>query len=1374
MPNREIKLQLAVEKLRRYYDLLTTRNLSNYIGAGGTGVTAIGETDPAAALGVESSAPTTSPMSFEEDSTIGEIVNAFLDVTLGVYTTKELLNFLATRFGVISAPTGEDASSVEALQNRYKQLFHIVSDAQYANEMPFPEFLERMKNASIRELISDTNLIATGTEEPSKRKPGLSVILSQTSRISLSNRFANACSLFFNAIPTIEISKAVPYLEVNILIPDVAVERNDSSRLVSPTIYKFLLGGVQAPTGSVLNTLSIGNEQSRTPVSPDRPSVYTNVGMEAFLMPQTLVNPDAAENRQNFGNAVTDKFRPFMSIKEATFTEVQSYAAYGYQTAKLSLVLHDRSRLNEIAQFVRPSFGNTEIVLEWGWCHSESENSSDSKNVFADLINGMRKRTKCQVTNSSFSFDDNGQVNIELDLATIGELGLTTESISTDDVNVTNSLNAINNIIELIGTIRNNNRFLNSSSSTESTTTTGAATTTPNSNTTRPSGGTEIRGIQFLNTASETYSNLVLTREQREELNTLQTSLRTLPQTEDIRNLRYLLEELYGSGSGSSGHRRSGNATTPITERLRSQIQHQIRERMATLKKGLEDPFLIGTYNPVVDRRNRALNTPGRPSRIDPREEVVNATIAINRERISQINSEIANSPGRAAIADQREIRNRIRDIDRRLRELRGLISMTNSESARRNWIAERTTLEQQRTDLNFFYNEDQRTLERGAPAIEERLADRAHAEANLETLENTSAQLRALRESYPDRLRAWRSSVAASSPVPRGAVSLANLLTVFMGRPLAATGQFDDVQLVFYPFNEYAGFARYINTANFIINIEDFQQKYTDYRLQNISRDGQFTIRQFWTFLTSNIIDDPSQASYGLVDTRGHSLYVRETREEEGRTVTNVVPAESDGARFNSRLNEVLQNVTPDGSFRTPQLNFIIECLPGRISSDGENMDIANEKTIARVHIFDQRTTPYEGLGAILQAQRNGMLEIPNHSRTESAGSPDVNTGDVSLVNLNSQENYQQFLRQAEATGLVARAPSGGYEIVGGPDSIKSFLYHTTPYIIHGAKNSLIRGANLSTITDQAANTLAIVRAPTGNEALRPNGQDLGNLPMQILPTELNVDCYGCPLLGFSSQFFIDFNTNTTADDIYMVNGIDHKISQGEYTTNIKFVALSSYGQYRNYINELNSAVEHLREMETSRTGEPPTPSPAEVARERRSARAREAARIRREDALLADLVAAPEPEVRIQEANIVGNPLINRGRVGVSSITIGEVDFTPAPTRSPDAPRAPEPPSAERVRAAEEDRANREVNSRAAELTRQENEARRTIAAATAALRGAGDSAAAAGASPPGATGTRGLTPTTSTTATRSSDLNSGVHTGGNAESLVRAGVR
>ncbi|NBP56748.1 hypothetical protein EBU71_09495 [bacterium] len=636
----------------------------------------------------------------------------------------------------------------------------------------------------------------------------------------------------------------------------------------------------------------------------------------------------------------------------------------------------------------------------------------------------------------------------------------------TNDVNVRPILEEINNAVDLISRLRLNIPALNPSS-TSTSQTSGDGAGAP-----RPSTSAEIRGIQFLNSTQDVFSNLSLTREQREEFRNLTRSLEALPQADDIRRMRALLTQLYGDSSPrtrSRGPNRTGEGS--LTERLRSQIRNEIQRKINTLKKGTEDPFLVGTYNPVVDRRLRERNS-------------------------------VPRTP----------------------------VSSSTEQNA-----------------------------------------------------------------SYEERTRISTARRAASSPVQRGTVSLANLLMVFMGQPLAATNQFDDIQFIFYPFNRYAAFASRINIANFIINIEDFVDKYTEYRLQNVTRNGVFTIRQFWTFLTSQIVDDPAQDSYGLQDRRG-ALYRRPTvtrdSDQSGGSSrsTTSQPVDSDGATFTARLNNLLQNVTPDGSFRLPMLQYELECLPGRITSETDIEDRAIEKSILRVHIYDQQYTPYDGLGSILQAQRNAQVSI--NSNPTATTTPDGTSTDISLVELNANRYNQEVLNRAIQNGIVSRTTdergNSLYEVVGGAQALKRFLYETTPYIIYGAQNSLVKNANLASMTDQAAATIAMVNGPTSNGLLRPDGQDIGNIPMQILPTELSIDTYGCPLIYSATQFFIDFGTNTTADDIYAVTGIEHKISAGDFSTTLKFRALSSYGQYRNYIHDLQTAEQRLRQYEERLTGAP------------------------------------------------------------------------------------------------------------------------------------------------------------------------------------------
>jgi hypothetical protein len=659
MPNRERKVVIAANKLSKYYSLLTTSDLSQYIAAGGA-PTAIQSSAATSAASTSGTRPSDSSLD-RDDIILSELINLFLDVSEGAYTTAELLNILSERLGIQG---GRSDDETRALQERYQSFFHIVSDAQYAHDMPFPQTMHRLKYTGVSHrpnspevtslLLSNNNQINDNPNNPTKLKPGLSVIVSNTNQISLANKFTNACSLFLNAIPAIEISKAMPYLEVNILVPVKAINNN---RLTAPSIYKFLFGGRQVDNGSVLETLSLANQETRSAGSnPDAPTSYTNIGIEAFLMPQTLINADNIDDTQISANPAIDKFRPFLSLKEFSCNETQSFEAYGYQTAKLSFTLHDRSRLSQIAEFVRADLrGGTEILIEFGWCHMEAEQGSSS-NIYADIINGMRKRIKFQVTTSSFTFDDNGQVEVNLDLATLGDVGLTTEPSVGDGVNVTDSLQAINRLTERIAVLRTTSRALNPTTSEGQSGGQQRAGGQQQSN----SSSREIRGSQILNAAQDIYSNLVLTSEQQQQIREFTASTNQLPSEPELQQISYLLTTLYGNQQGSNGSNRSGGG---VANQLRSQIQNQIKAKLDSLPKNNNDPFLISSNDEA------AIAAAADRSRIAARRRADAAAAAAEERRMQEevVATKRANEAVAAQVEEERQIVRRAR-ADRKAR----------------------------------------------------------------------------------------------------------------------------------------------------------------------------------------------------------------------------------------------------------------------------------------------------------------------------------------------------------------------------------------------------------------------------------------------------------------------------------------------------------------------------------------------------------------------------------------------------------------------------------------------------------------------------------------------------------------------------------
>jgi hypothetical protein len=133
MSNRERKLKIAVNRLSKYYDLLTASDLSQYIAAGGA-PTSLQPTGTPVAAGAAGTRPSDADLD-RDDIVLGELINNFLDVSEGAYTTAELLNIFSQRLGI---QTNEETQENIALREKYKTLFHIISDAQYAHQMPFP------------------------------------------------------------------------------------------------------------------------------------------------------------------------------------------------------------------------------------------------------------------------------------------------------------------------------------------------------------------------------------------------------------------------------------------------------------------------------------------------------------------------------------------------------------------------------------------------------------------------------------------------------------------------------------------------------------------------------------------------------------------------------------------------------------------------------------------------------------------------------------------------------------------------------------------------------------------------------------------------------------------------------------------------------------------------------------------------------------------------------------------------------------------------------------------------------------------------------------------------------------------------------------
>jgi len=377
------------------------------------------------------------------------------------------------------AETSEEKAPSDPLENELRRLLLDLVDGGFSIEQmrqAVQEFTSSAEASAEKftspvvdfytgNAIADMLFKRTSTsnaKSPTKSASNLAFIQAKPVGLVPGTRMTEASSLYMNVVPAYEWSRAVPFLKITVISPQQAVD--EAGRIGGITQSRFLLGRANVdgqlrdfaeagefftadPTAAIATNIVLGLTE------PAAVETKTASGMELFTSPQTLVNADEGRAASALRFApVIDKFRPFMTIKNFTIDIVSSgFGAIPYKNGKLNLTLHDRSRLGEIAELVRPDlYSSVELLIEYGWSHPDGDNP---QNVFGRFINAARVKEKYGVKNSSFAFQSGGQVDIVLELITKGVTDLTTSKVG-ETAEVQSAFNQMQQLTDAIGRIR--------------------------------------------------------------------------------------------------------------------------------------------------------------------------------------------------------------------------------------------------------------------------------------------------------------------------------------------------------------------------------------------------------------------------------------------------------------------------------------------------------------------------------------------------------------------------------------------------------------------------------------------------------------------------------------------------------------------------------------------------------------------------------------------------------------------------------------------------------------------------------------------------------------------------------------------------------
>ena len=331
----------------------------------------------------------------------------------------------------------------------------------------------------------------------------------------------------------------------------------------------------------------------------------------------------------------------------------------------------------------------------------------------------------------------------------------------------------------------------------------------------------------------------------------------------------------------------------------------------------------------------------------------------------------------------------------------------------------------------------------------------------------------------------------------------LSTIVHTTLGQALFASHLYDEVQIVFYDYHNISGG----NVAG--SNIGDTPIPWTSVNSQ-FSRAKGSSISFIRRLLRNiNDVNGPIPMGYKL-HPKAHVT--------EGPHKASVIPSDVKIA-----------------------INYFID-------SDSEG----KTRRVIRVSFYDDKGTMDGGsMGHVLKsASRDGKIPVPADS---------VKVAEKKLKKMRKEA----FWKALGESGVITQSKKGASIIKKSPQvwrAIKSAFKAAHPFINYGTTAGAIKSAQLTMSANGRETLIRYMDSLPGlNKATgdKPFGAAGGNVEKEVLtaersPMSLNIDLQmiGCPMLAPGSIFFFDFNTNTDADNFYLIQKVKHTFGPGTYDT--------------------------------------------------------------------------------------------------------------------------------------------------------------------------------------------------------------------------------
>ena len=428
-----------------------------------------------------------------------------------------------------------------------------------------------------------------------------------------------------------------------------------------------------------------------------------------------------------------------------------------------------------------------------------------------------------------------------------------------------------------------------------------------------------------------------------------------------------------------------------------------------------------------------------------------------------------------------------------------------------------------------------------------------------------------------------------------------------------------DEVHVFMYKFNDNCPSIRGQYIGDFNVNVDTVSEKMK----KTIRETQNITISSFLGVINSEL-KDKENPQFNII---------QEDQSNQIRGIDNQITAQNNSAAEISasivRENEKLESATSETQIN--EINSSIEALTTRLNTISDRIsDLSDQRTelfdnaeqtikisqgtskiempdlkiltdskrssdgknILRFHIYDAKTKPNELQTFLSNLNNSFSMEIDENEigASLSASGPSPST------QREKRTNIREELLASGIARIVKIVDSRGNEsqrLVVNTQShkLKKVVKDSMASITYGVEGTAINKASMSMIPDRHMQTIFLLRTQNENSSDVYNQRTQNNEEdaQKIMPANITLDLMGCPILRYGQEYFVDFDTNTDLDNVYLMTKIVHSIGPGEFKTTAELTP-----NYRTSLSftELLNDIQFLTDEETETTLPATSPS--------------------------------------------------------------------------------------------------------------------------------------------------------------------------------------